>query len=219
MMAIGLVIALHIALIYALMSGLARDVVKSISAPIEVEIIEAPETVEQEPPPPPPPAPEIAPPPAAFVPMPELTINLPEPPKPPEKTITQVQSKVETTPPPAPQQKRDLTPPPEPAPEPAPPPKPAGTPVRMDPSRPATQPDYPNAARRREMEGTVVLNLLIGPNGRVQDAKILQSSGHDLLDRAALRHAQREWRFLPATEGGEPVTKWFRFAVEFKLEG
>ena len=64
---LGIVIALHVLLGWAIVSGLARKVVDVIKAPIETKIIEE---VQPPPPPPPenlPPPPKFAPPPPSFV--------------------------------------------------------------------------------------------------------------------------------------------------------
>ena len=76
---LGIVIALHVLLGWAIVSGLARKVVDVIKAPIETKIIEE---VQPPPPPPPenlPPPPKFAPPPPSFVPPPEVVVNNPPP--------------------------------------------------------------------------------------------------------------------------------------------
>ncbi|MDH4051952.1 MAG: energy transducer TonB, partial [Rubrivivax sp.] len=76
---IGIVIAMHLLIAWALVSGLARRVVDVIKAPIETKIIEE---VQPPPPPPPenlPPPPKFAPPPPSFMPPPEVVVNNPPP--------------------------------------------------------------------------------------------------------------------------------------------
>ena len=46
---------------------------------------------------------------------------------------------------------------------------------------------YPPRARRNGWEGTVVLDVRVAPDGTCAEASILTSSGHDVLDKAALR--------------------------------
>ena len=93
LVSIGIVILLHLLIVWGLMSGLARKVVQVIKAPIETKIIE-----EVKPPPPPPerielpPPPKFTPPPPAYVPPPEVQVQTPPP---PQQTIT-----VTPTPPP-----------------------------------------------------------------------------------------------------------------------
>jgi len=46
--------------------------------------------------------------------------------------------------------------------------------------------EYPRLARRRGWEGTVKVQVALGPSGLVDEARVLESSGHPVLDRAAL---------------------------------
>lgn len=62
-------------------------------------------------------------------------------------------------------------------------------------------PRYPRAALRHKQTGEVVVRVLISPQGRVINAKVHKSSGHELLDDAAL-DAVRDTRFKPYTENG-----------------
>jgi len=66
------------------------------------------------------------------------------------------------------------------------------------------QPDYPEAARRRGESGTAVVRFVVGVDGRVESAKIQQSSGYPRLDDAALG-ALRGGACRPWKENGVPV--------------
>ncbi len=77
--------------------------------------------------------------------------------------------------------------------------------------------EYPRLARREEWEGTVVLRAQILPNGHVGGVSVQKSSGHSVLDDAALA-AARTWSFQPATQGGQPVAGTVIFPVQFKLQ-
>ena len=77
-------------------------------------------------------------------------------------------------------------------------------------------PSYPEQARRRRLEGTVVLEALVGGKGKVDDLTVHASSGHQLLDEAALR-AVRDWLFEPGQRGGMPVTAKVLVPVRFVL--
>jgi len=77
-------------------------------------------------------------------------------------------------------------------------------------------PDYPPESRRRGEEGSVRVSLRVGPDGRVQMAEVIESSGHPALDRAALE-AVRRWRFRPATQAGLPLAATMQTAVHFRL--
>lgn len=82
---------------------------------------------------------------------------------------------------------------------------PGGTPdVPPTPSARNKVPPYPPDALRRRLAGTVLLELHIADSGRVTDAVIQQSSGHDLLDQSA-RDTALTWTFTPARLEGRPV--------------
>ncbi|MBL9077457.1 MAG: TonB family protein [Planctomycetes bacterium] len=70
-------------------------------------------------------------------------------------------------------------------------------------------PDYPPAARRRGVEGQVVVRIDVAGDGSVQACTVRISSGSTLLDDAALRAARR-WRF---TNGPGVVEQPFRFEL------
>ena len=80
------------------------------------------------------------------------------------------------------------------------------------------RPQYPKRARRRGYEGTVVLEVLVDGNGRVKQLRILTSSGHPVLDKAALKSVNG-WLFEPGMVGDEKVDMWVRVPVRFELRG
>ena len=79
------------------------------------------------------------------------------------------------------------------------------------------RPSYPATARRLGIEGTSMLRVYVGADGRVTDVQVDQSAGHPDLDRAATE-AVRRWRFEPARRGNEPVGMWVRLPVQFVLK-
>lgn len=79
------------------------------------------------------------------------------------------------------------------------------------------KPVYPAVARRRGMEGRVLLVVEVGQDGRVCDVVIKKSSGFELLDKAAFK-AVRKWRFSPATRGGRPVKARLEVPIRFSLK-
>ena len=81
-----------------------------------------------------------------------------------------------------------------------------------------TRPQYPKRARRRGYEGTVVLEVLVDGNGRVKELRIITSSGHSVLDKAALKSVNG-WLFEPGMVGDEKVDMWVRVPVRFELRG
>lgn len=79
------------------------------------------------------------------------------------------------------------------------------------------KPDYPVNAARNGDTGTVTLALLVGPDGRVQDARVQRTSGHRELDRAAL-NALSLCQFKPAMSNGVAQAGWGQIAYVWTLE-
>jgi TonB family protein len=75
--------------------------------------------------------------------------------------------------------------------------------------------DYTDDARRRGVEGDVILEIVVRRDGSVGDVKMLQRLGNGLDERAA--QAVRQWRFAPARRHGAPVDVMVEVAVEFRL--
>ncbi len=78
-------------------------------------------------------------------------------------------------------------------------------------------PDYPRQARREYWEGRVVINVAVAPEGHAASVAVRHSSGHAILDQAAL-DAVRRWRFEPARRGGVPVAAAVDVPIRFRLE-
>lgn len=79
-------------------------------------------------------------------------------------------------------------------------------------------PVYPLIARRRGMEGVVLLRVLVAADGRVAEVEIAQGSGFAVLDQSALE-AVRGWRFRPGSRGGRPVEARVEVPIRFSLSG
>ena len=75
-------------------------------------------------------------------------------------------------------------------------------------------PVYPELAARGKVEGVVLLEVSIRPDGRVDDVRILRSI--PLLDAAAVQ-AARQWIFTPTLLGGVPVSVTMTVSVRFNL--
>ena len=111
------------------------------------------------------------------------------------------------------------------APEPAaslPPPLPeARTPPAQPVSDPSyadnPEPPYPLSAKRRGLEGRVILMVEILANGACGRMEVKHGSGHDILDQAAAE-AVKSWRFAPARRGGEPFAAWVEIPVTYRLK-
>ncbi|MDP6962533.1 MAG: TonB family protein [Planctomycetota bacterium] len=78
-------------------------------------------------------------------------------------------------------------------------------------------PEYPRSARAKKQEGVVTLLLEIRADGQVNSAQIHQSSGHAVLDRAALI-AVRTWKYFPASSNGVPQASRLLQAIVFSIE-
>lgn len=79
-------------------------------------------------------------------------------------------------------------------------------------------PLYPRLARQRGWEGLVALRVRVSAAGEVLEAWVEHSSGHGVLDQAALKAVQ-SWRFRPAREGLRAVAGVARVPIEFRLRG
>ena len=86
------------------------------------------------------------------------------------------------------------------------------------PTGPAAQdtppPDYPLEVACAGIGGVVELNIKLGADGKPSDIRVGRSSGQPLLDSAA-REGVKNWRFRPATRGGQPVATPMRIPVTF----
>ncbi|MEI7065240.1 energy transducer TonB [Dickeya chrysanthemi] len=77
-------------------------------------------------------------------------------------------------------------------------------------------PAYPDVAINRGWEGTVLLNVQVRPDGKVQTIRLQRSSGYPTLDDAA-REAVLHWSFVPARRGDQPESGWVVVPVDFTL--
>jgi protein TonB len=75
-------------------------------------------------------------------------------------------------------------------------------------------PRYPQVAQAARVAGVVILEAVIGPDGRVTDVKILRSV--PLLDDAAVE-AVRQWEYTPTMLNGVPVPVIMTVTVNFQL--
>lgn len=188
------IVAFHVVLVVAINSSLSTVILDRLPPLIKAEIIE--EITKDDEPPPPPPTVETPPP---YVPPPDIVIDLPTSTKGPTTALVVTDKPRPVAPPPSPMVKK--------APE-------------IDPRyKRRFQPDYPPTSRRLGEEGSVIVQVLVGADGKVSDGKIQKSSGFPRLDEAALKHALRAWRFTPGTEDGKPVSVWHSVKVTFRIEG
>ncbi len=76
---------------------------------------------------------------------------------------------------------------------------------------------YPAEAKAEQQEGTVILDLRIDEQGNVIDVELKRSSGHALLDSAALKYGP-QLVFTPATWNHKPVAVWYSWRTDFRLQ-
>jgi len=79
------------------------------------------------------------------------------------------------------------------------------------------RPIYPAHARLKRLEGGVVIEFVVGSDGRTRDLTVRSSYPGDVFVRSALR-AIRRWRFRPGTKDGAPVPVRVQQKVSFRLE-
>jgi protein TonB len=107
------------------------------------------------------------------------------------------------------------------APPPPPPPPPPPAPVRVGGVIKAptkiknVDPVYPPIAQSARKEGVVIIELLVGVDGRVKNATILKHE--PLLDQAAL-DAVKQWVYTPTTLNGIPQEVLYNITVAFSLK-
>jgi protein TonB len=78
------------------------------------------------------------------------------------------------------------------------------------------KPPYPPLAFRARIEGKVTLLAEVLPDGRAGQVRILESSGHDLLDQSAMSTVKK-WKFTPSRKDGVIITQDVRIHITFSL--
>ena len=205
-LAIIMVVVLQFALGYAIVTGLAYNVIKKAAEDLKTFDVEEQPPPPEEPPPPPKDMPEVPPPPVTPPPLVRM-----EAPPPPIQTVT-------APPPPV------YIPPVAPAPPPPPPPPrkvQSATSARGDLRSLFSGDDYPASAQASGAEGTVRATLSIGPDGRVTGCNVTQSSGNGALDSATCNILRRRAKFIPARDSnGNPTSDSVSTpAIVWRLEG
>lgn len=198
---IGAVVILHVLVVWALVSGLARKVVEVVKGPIEVKVIE--EIIKKPPPPPEvvPPPPKVQAPPPPFIPPPEINIA---PPPTAAPTITAVTKDA--------------------------PPSPQAPVIQKVPESPSTaQPAirsaqvacanyrevmssivYPREALKDGIEGDVVIEFTVGANGQIKDT-VIKSSSNRVFNRSSMAVVSQ----LQCQSGGQEIR--VQAPISFKI--
>lgn len=206
--ALGVVVALHLAAIAALLSYQPVREALVAAAPIVVSLVTPPKpqplTQPSEPPKPLPVAQA----------RPQPVVRKPVQPPPVVTAPSESRSAFIAPAPPAPEPR-----PLEAAPSSGPPGPPSIVPPRFNADylqNPA--PPYPALARRLGEEGRVVLRVLVSPAGHPEQVEVKSSSGSPRLDESALTTV-RTWKFVPARQGDHPVAAWVLVPISFSLKG
>jgi periplasmic protein TonB len=76
-------------------------------------------------------------------------------------------------------------------------------------------PEYSEEARKAKYQGTCVLSLIVGPDGKPRDIRVARSLGLGLDEKAI--EAVNQWKFEPAQKDGRPVAVAINVEVQFRL--
>jgi protein TonB len=202
-LAIIMVLVIQFALGYAIVTGLAYNVIKKAGENLKVIDVEEQPPPPEEPPPPPKDMPKVPPPP--MTPPPLVRMQAPEPP------IQVVESPV--IPPVAP----PVIAPPRP---PSPPPPRQAEPKSLVGNLQGliSSDDYPASALDNNEQGSVSVTLTVGPSGRVTGCSVGSSSASSTLNNATCRLLSARARFSPAQDGnGNPVTSTTTARITWRI--
>ncbi|MDT7521747.1 energy transducer TonB [Rhodoferax sp. TBRC 17198] len=215
------VVAFHVAVLWAVQSGLLKRVVEVVvPAEILVEFVTpaspppAPRatpqpktptktvTTKQTTPPVPAPTPTVAPQPAPLAIAPSANTPAPSAATPAATAATQSNATGSSN-------------------APAAPPAPPAPPKIELPSSDAdylnnTKPAYPAISKRLGEQGRVVVRVFIDADGQPSQASVKQSSGFDRLDQASVETALK-WRYAPGKRAGVAQGMWFDVPLNWQL--
>ena len=77
-------------------------------------------------------------------------------------------------------------------------------------------PPYPIVARKKGLQGKLILKVSINNDGSVKNVVIGKSSGHKILDRVS-KETVEKWIFIPAKKMGKPVEANLKVPIRFVL--
>ena len=205
-LAIILVVVIQFALGYAIVTGLAYNVIKKAAEDLKTFDVEEQPPPPEEPPPPPKDMPDTPPPPT--MPPPMIRMQAPAPP---------IQVVEAPTPPPI----RPVVAPPPPMPPPPPRKTQSATSAKGDLRTLFSADDYPASAQAAGAEGTARASLTIGTDGRVASCNITQSTGNSALDAATCNILRRRAKFVPARDsnGNATIDTVNTPSIVWRLEG
>jgi len=81
----------------------------------------------------------------------------------------------------------------------------------------SAKPIYPEKARKDSLIGTTFIEVEVDTKGKVTVAKVKESSGHTLLDEAAIE-AAKKFKFSPGKKDGEAVSTIMVIPFKFSLK-
>lgn len=187
-MAFAAIVALHVIIAWAFITGFGQAMVAQIVKDVQVSIIKPDEVKET---PPPPPKPNLDRPPPVSVPPPIVNINIPieappivvtDRPQPPRAIIVTPSTPVQFS-------------------------------TKLDP-----RDYYPAQSQRLEEHGSAKVRACVLPTGKLEGApEVLATSGFERLDAAAVRFAT-DSRYKPAILEGKPIRACKDILVTFRLE-
>ena len=206
-LAIVFVVVIQFALGYAIVTGLAYNVIKKTAENLKVIDVEQPPPPPEKPPPPPKDLPKVPPPPT--IPPPLVQMQAPPPP---------IAVQIAPTPPPIPQ---IVQAPPAPPPPPPPHKTVSAQSAKGDVRTLFSADDYPASAQAAGAEGTAQATLTIGADGRVVGCNLIKSTGNGALDSATCNILRRRAKFTPARDSnGNPTTDTYTTPpIRLQLEG
>ncbi|HEX4387046.1 MAG TPA: energy transducer TonB [Steroidobacteraceae bacterium] len=191
---VGAILALHVFIAWALATGLAHKMIEALAPPIQTVIQEEIKTQEA---PPPPPPPQFERPPVEIPPS-DTVIELPQA----QAATTAITNTTTQHVAPAPVAHASVR-----------------TPVGPGKGFPNSDEYYPPASRRLEEQGMAVVNVCVGPDGKLTGAPTIdKSSGSVRLDEGAIKlTTAASGRYKPAMEDGKPVAGCNKLGIRFQL--
>jgi len=77
-------------------------------------------------------------------------------------------------------------------------------------------PEFTADARQAHIQGTVLLYMKVGTDGRAHDIRVIRGLGHGLDEKAM--ECLAKWEFQPALKDGEPVAVAATVEINFRLD-
>jgi len=76
-------------------------------------------------------------------------------------------------------------------------------------------PEYSDLARKKKIQGVILLSLTVGTDGTTHDITVEKGIGYGLDEKAV--EAVRRWKFTPALKDGQPIERQIKAEVNFRL--